>query len=169
MRRSALLGLATVGIASLGIALALAQPKQAAIPDQDRAFELGVPYTTFNMRTAHGLERGCNACHDGHLDAVVSNLAVPRPAPAPELHGNFAISYGIPMRVEDCLICHGKAFAGDMHSVHLHSKAFVSLQGSCDSCHAMENGQFVLYDDESRYKVLNGVSRSSPTPPFSQP
>jgi hypothetical protein len=167
MRRRALLGLATLGALSLGIAFALAQPKQTPTNDQNTAFKLGVPYTTFNTRTAHGLERGCNACHGDHLADAVNNLIVPRSAP--ELHGNFSTSYGIPMRVEDCLICHGKAFAGDMHSVHLHSKAFVALQGSCDSCHAMQNGQFVLYDDESRYKVLNGISRSSPTPPFSQP
>jgi len=165
MRRRALLGLATIGAVLLGIALALAQSKSTS--DQERAFKLGVPYTTFNVKTAHGLERGCNACHGGNLAAVVSMLAVPRPTP--ELHGNFATSYGIPMRVEDCLICHGKAFAGDIHSVHLHSKAFASLQGGCDSCHAMQNGQFILYDDESRYRVLNGVTRSSPTPPFSQP
>jgi hypothetical protein len=167
MRRRALLGLATIGAVSLGVALALAQPKQTATSDQDAAFNLGVPATTFNIRTAHALERGCNACHGDHLADVVGMLAVPRPTP--ELHGNFATSYGIPMRVEDCLICHGKAFAGDMHSVHLHSKAFASLQGSCDSCHAMENGQFILYDDESRYRILNGITRSFPTPPFSKP
>jgi hypothetical protein len=167
MLRRTLLGVATIGAMSLGVVLALAQQKQTATPDQDRAFKLGVPYTVFNMRTAHALERGCNACHGEKLADVVSRLVVPRPAP--ELHGNFATSYGIPMRVEDCLICHGRAFAGDIHSVHLHSKAFLSLQGSCDSCHAMQNGQFVLYDDETRYRVLNGVTRSPPTPPFSQP
>jgi hypothetical protein len=166
MLRGALFGLATIGAVSLGIVLALAQPKQTATSDQDRAFKLGVPYTTFNMRTAHGLERGCNACHGDNLADVVGMLAVPRPGP--ELHGNFATSYGIPMRVEDCLICHGKAFAGNMHSVHLHSKTFAALQGGCDSCHAMQNGEFILYDDETRYRVLNGVNRS-PTPPFSQP
>jgi hypothetical protein len=103
------------------------------------------------------------------LAGDVSRLVVPRPAPAPELHGIFKTSYGIPMRVEDCLICHGNAFAGDIHSLHLHSAAFSALQGSCDSCHGMANGKIVLYDDETRYAILNGVNKSSPTPPFSAP
>jgi hypothetical protein len=84
MMRRALLGLATIGAVSVGVVLALAQPKQAATTDEDRAFKLGVPYTTFNMRTAHGLERGCNACHGDNLADVVGMLAVPRPAPEDE-------------------------------------------------------------------------------------
>lgn len=167
MRHIKLMGLATIGIVLISIAAALAESKQRPKPNEERAASLGVPYTDFNLKTAHGLERGCNACHGDHLAADVSNLTVPRPTP--ELHGIFKTSYGIPMRVEDCYICHGKSFAGNIHSLHLHSAAFTSLRGSCDSCHAMENGQFVLYDDESRYKVLNGVSKSFPTPPFSSP
>ncbi len=131
-----------------------------------RAAALGVPYTEFNIRTAHGLERGCNACHGGQLAAAVNRLAVPRERPA--RHGIFETSYGIPMRVEDCLICHGKAFAVDIHSLHLHAAAFVNMGGNCDSCHATIDGQFVLYDDEARYNVLNGV-KTLPTPEFAQP
>lgn len=47
--------------------------------------------------------------------------------------------------------------------------SFAALRGNCDSCHGMENGKIILYDDESRYRILNGVNKSSPTPAFSVP
>ena len=166
MKRSTLLALGMIGIIPIGLAAALASPRHNAKAGQELAFSLGVPFTDFNVRTAYGLERGCNACHADHLAEDVSRLVVPRPAPAPELHGIFKTSYDIPMRVEDCLICHGNAFAGDIHSLHLHAAAFIALQGSCDSSHGMVNGKLVLYDDETRYAILNGVNKS-PTPPFS--
>jgi hypothetical protein len=169
MRHGKLLALAIVSAVTIGIGVAIAAPKHANKTDEEQAAALGVPYTDFNLKTAHGLQRGCNACHGDHLAEDVGTLVVPRPAPAPELHGIFKTSYGIPMRVEDCLICHGNAFAGDMHSLHLHSAGFASLQGGCDSCHGMQNGKFVLYDDETRYSILNGVKKSPPTPPFSAP
>ncbi len=67
----------------------------------------------------------------------------------PKLHGIFATSYDIPMRVEDCLICHNTrttlAFAGSIHSLHLHSAGFNNMGGSCDSCHATTlHGKLVL-------------------------
>ncbi|MDE2228605.1 MAG: hypothetical protein KGL11_06145 [Alphaproteobacteria bacterium] len=135
-----------------------------------RAFALGIPYTNYNWNTAHAQDRGCNACHGDHLAADVNRLVVARPKP--ELHGIFATSYGIPMRVEDCLICHGAKtslpFAESIHSLHLHSTAFANMSGNCNSCHATVNGQWVLYDDETRYTVLNGVD-GAPTPAFAQP
>ncbi len=130
-----------------------------------RAVALGFADTDFNWTTAHAQDRGCNACHGDHLAADVSRLVVPRAVP--ELHGIFATSYNIPMRVEDCMICHDGEFAGNMHSLHLHSASFTNMGGNCDSCHATVNGKFVLYNDESRYSILNGV-RTIPTPPFSQ-
>jgi hypothetical protein len=89
------------------------------------------------------------------------------PCAKPELHGIFATSYDIPMRVEDCGICHGVSFAGNIHSRHLHAASFTNMGGNCDSCHAMINGKIVLYNDESRYDVLNGV-KFNPTPAFLQ-
>ena len=134
--------------------------------DAARAFALGVPYTAFNWQTAHAQERGCNACHADHLAQDVNRLVVGRDKP--QLHGIFVTSYGAPMRVEDCLICHGKSFAGSIHSLHLHAAAFTNMGGSCDSCHATTlQGKFVLYDDETRYGILNGV-RYDPTPAFTQ-
>lgn len=138
--------------------------------DQSRATELGIPYTNFNFKTAHAQERGCNACHADHLAVDVNKLVVGRDKP--ELHGIFATSYGIPMRVEDCLICHDNktslAFAGSIHSLHMHAAGFVNMGGNCDSCHGtLLNGKFVLYDDQSRYQILNGVNYSR-TPVFSQ-
>jgi len=115
--------------------------------DRARAQALGVPVTEFNLKTAHALERGCNACHAGHLAADVNKLVVGRERPV--LHGIFATSYDIPMRAEDCLICHNSrtslAFAGSIHSLHLHSAGFVNMGGNCDSCHGtLLNGKFVL-------------------------
>ena len=136
--------------------------------DDARAVALGIPYTDYNWHTAHGEDRGCAACHGTHLAADVSRLVVARPKPV--LHGIFATSYNIPMRVEDCLLCHGAKttlpFAESVHSLHLHSAAFVNMGGNCESCHAMVKGKFELYDDEKRYDVLNGVEKA-PTPAFS--
>ena len=88
--------------------------------DEARAFALGVPYTNFNWKTAHAQERGCNACHADHLAEDTNRLVVGRDKP--ELHGIFVTSYGVPMRVEDCLICHNTrtslSFAGSIHSLH---------------------------------------------------
>ena len=163
MMRNALLAVAAIVVIGAGFVATFAMWRHM---DEGRAFALGVPYTNFNWNTAHAQNRGCNACHADHLAADIGRLVVPRDKP--ELHGIFITSYDIPMRVEDCGICHGKSFAGNMHSRHLHAASFVNMGGNCDSCHATINGKFVLYDDESRYDVLNGVKKI-PTPPFTQP
>jgi hypothetical protein len=131
--------------------------------DQARALAIGIPYTEFNFKTAHAQERGCNACHADHLDKDVSRLVVARAKPTQ--HGIFVRGYDVPMRVEDCFICHGKSFAASMHSRHLQTASFTNMGGNCDSCHTMVNGKTVLYDDQSRYDVVNGV-KYNPTPPF---
>ncbi len=138
--------------------------------DEARAFALGIPYTNYNWHAVHAQDRGCNACHGDHLAADVSRVVVARPQP--ELHGNFTTSYDIPMRVEDCLLCHGPKsdlpFAESIHSLHLHSAAFANMSGNCNSCHATADGKLVLYDDESRYDALNGV-QAAETPVFAPP
>ena len=163
MIRNALLTVAASIVICAGFLPTFAMSQQT---NEVRAVALGFPNTNFNWKTAHAQERGCNACHADNLATDVSHLVVPRAKP--ELHGIFVTSYGIPMRVEDCLICHGNSFAGSIHSLHLHAASFTKIGGNCDSCHAMIKGKFVLYDDESRYDVLNGV-KPNPTPPFSQP
>jgi hypothetical protein len=161
MTRNALLVLGAIVVVAAGFLGAFFAWSHV---NASRAAALGFADTAFNWNTAHAQDRGCNACHADHLAADVSRLTVPRPTP--QLHGIFATSYGIPMRVEDCLICHRNEFAGNIHSLHLHSAAFTNMGGNCDSCHATINGKFVLYDDESRYNVLNGI-KTDPTPPFS--
>jgi hypothetical protein len=168
MIRNALLAAGAIVVIVVGFLITFAVWRNT---DQARARALGVPYTNFNWKTAHAQERGCNACHADHLAQDTNRLVVGREKP--ELHGIFATSYGIPMRVEDCLICHNTrttlAFAGSIHSLHLHSAAFVNMGGSCDSCHGtLLNGKFVLYDDETRYQILNGVKYIR-TPAFTQP
>jgi len=167
MIRNALLALAAIVVIGAGFVAAFAAWHAM---DESRAAALGFPYTNFNWNTAHAQQRGCNACHADHLAADVNRLVVGRDKP--ELHGIFATSYDIPMRVEDCLICHNKrtalAFAGSIHSLHLHAASFTNMGGNCDSCHGTTlDGKFVLYDDESRYQILNGVKYNR-TPPFSQ-
>ena len=163
MIRNALLVVAAIVVVGAGFVTAFAMWNRQ---NEARAAALGVPYTAFNMKTAHGLDRGCNACHADHLAADVSRLVVARDRP--ELHGIFKTSYDIPMRIEDCRICHGNSIAGSIHSLHHFSTAFVNMGGNCDSCHATVDGKFVLYDDQVRYYVLNGVTRI-PTPAFSKP
>ncbi len=156
------LGAAGLIAAGFGITFTIWHHGNAA-----RAVALGVPYTTYNWETVFAQQRGCAACHGGHLAADVSRVPVPRPAPV--LHGIFMTSYGIPMRVEDCLPCHGGAttlpFAESIHSLHLQSAAFADMGGECSSCHVLTHGKFLLYDDETRYAVMNGVVKI-PTPPF---
>jgi hypothetical protein len=168
MIRNALLALGAIIVIGAGFVVTFTVWRHM---DQARAIALGVPYTNFNFKTAHAQERGCNACHADHLAADVNKLVVGREKP--ELHGIFATSYAIPMRVEDCLICHNTktsiAFAGSIHSLHMHSAAFANMGGNCDSCHGtLLNGKFVLYDDQSRYQILNGVKYNR-TPAFTQP
>jgi hypothetical protein len=163
MMRNALLALGAIVVIGAGFVVTFAAWRHM---DEARAFALGIPNTAFNMKTVHAQERGCNACHADHLAQDVNRLTVGRAKP--ELHGIFVTSYGIPMRVEDCLICHGKSFAGSIHSVHLHAAAFTNMSGNCDSCHATKlDGKFVLYTDEIRYDILNGV-KYNPTPAFTQ-
>jgi hypothetical protein len=163
MMRNALLAVAAIVVVAAGFIGTFAAWRAM---DEARAFALGVPYTSFNWKTLHAQERGCNACHADHLAQDVNNLVVGREKP--EKHGIFVVGYGVPLRVEDCLICHGKSFAGSMHSRHLHAAAFVNMGGNCDSCHATTlDGKFVLYTDETRYDILNGV-KYNPTPAFSQ-
>ena len=101
MIRNALLALGAIIVIGAGFVITFTVWRHM---DQTRAAELGIPYTTFNFKTAHAQERGCNACHADHLAADTNRLVVGRDKP--ELHGIFATSYNIPMRVEDCLICH---------------------------------------------------------------
>jgi hypothetical protein len=168
MIRNALLALGAIIVIGAGFVISFTVWRHM---DQTLAAELGIPYTTFNFKTAHAQERGCNACHADHLAEDTNRLVVGRDKP--ELHGIFATSYNIPMRVEDCLICHNTktslAFAGSIHSLHLHSAGFANMSGNCDSCHGtLLNGKFVLYDDQSRYQILNGINYNR-TPAFSQP
>jgi hypothetical protein len=167
MIRNALLALAAVVVVGSGFVVTFAMWRHM---DEARAFALGVPYTNFNWKTANAQNRGCNACHADHLAADVNRLIVGREKP--ELHGIFATSYDIPMRVEDCMICHNTrtslAFAGSIHSRHLNAAAFRSMGGTCDSCHGTTlNGRHVLFDDQNRYYILNGV-KTNPTPAFTQ-
>ncbi len=164
MMRKALLALgAIIAIvigAGFGVTYSNSTSREA---DEARAVALGIPYTDFNWNTAHAQMRGCNACHSDHLAAdLSSNLVTAREKP--ELHGIFANTYG-PLRVEDCLPCHGNSFADPIHSRHLFEPSFVKMGGNCQSCHAVVNGRFVLYDDETRYDVVNGV-RYDATPAF---
>jgi hypothetical protein len=167
MIRNALLALAAIVVIAAGFVTAFTLWQHL---DTARARALGIPYTDFNWKTAHAQERGCNACHADHLAEDVNRLAVARERV--KLHGIFKTSYDIPMRVEDCLICHNTktslAFAGSIHSLHLNAAAFSNMGGNCYSCHAnLLNGKFVLYDDASRYRVLNGI-KYNPTPAFTQ-
>ena len=148
MIRNVLLALAAIVVIGAGFVVTFSMWRQHG---RAAAFALGVPYTNFNLKTAHAQERGCNACHADHLAADVNRLVVGRDKP--ELHGIFATSYDIPMRVEDCLICHKRAqlgFAGSIHSLHLHSASFTNMGGNCDSCHGTTlDGKYVLYSDEN--------------------
>jgi hypothetical protein len=168
MMRNALLALAAIIVIGAGFVVTFAMWRNM---DEARAFALAVPYTNFNWKTARAQERGCNACHADHLAEDTNRLTVARDKP--ELHGIFVTSYDIPMRVEDCLICHNKrasfSFAGSIHSRHMHSASFTNMGGNCDSCHGTTlDGKFVLYSDETRYDILNGVKYNA-TPAFSQP
>jgi hypothetical protein len=148
------------------LATAVSQDKA----DEDRAFALGVPYTSYNWKMAHANQRGCNACHADQLAETVSNMTVRRAKPP--LHGIFVIGQGIAFRVEDCQICHTKEdevstapeYADTIHSVHLFSSGFTGMGGSCESCH-VSSSDFKLYDDNTRYNLLNGITLI-PTPEF---
>jgi hypothetical protein len=167
MIRNAALALSAIVVVAAGFVVTFTMWRHM---DEARARALGIPYTTFNWKTAHAQERGCNACHGDHLAEDVNRLIVARDTV--KLHGIFRTSYDIPMRVEDCLICHNTrttvAFAGSIHSLHSNSAAFTNMGGNCDSCHATTlRGKHVLYDDRSRYQFLNGIKYNQ-TPAFSQ-
>jgi len=167
MIRNLALALAAIVIIGAGFVVTFAMWHQV---DRAKAFSMGIPHTDFNMKTAHAMDRGCNACHGDHLAEDVNRLLTARAKP--KLHGIFRTSYSIPMRVEDCLICHNTktklAFAGSIHSLHLHSAGFANMGGNCDSCHGTTlRGKHVLWDDENRYNIMNGVKYNR-TPEFNQ-
>jgi hypothetical protein len=167
MMRNALLALTAIVVIAAGFVMTFARWQHM---DAARARALGIPVTEFNWKTAHAQERGCNACHADHLAEDVSRLTVARERV--KQHGIFKSGNGVPMRVEDCLICHNMktslAFAGSIHSLHLNAAAFTNMGGNCYTCHAnLLNGKFVLYDDATRYRILNGI-KYNPTPAFTQ-
>lgn len=162
MMRNALLAIGAIVVVVAGFVVTFTMWKNL---DEARALAIGIPYTEFNFKTAHAQERGCNACHGDHLDKDVSRLVVARAKPIQ--HGIFKRGYDVPMRVEDCAICHGKSYAASIHSRHLHVASFTNMGGNCDSCHTMVNGKMVLYDDQTRYDVVNGV-KYNPTPEFTK-
>jgi hypothetical protein len=142
--------------------------------DKARAFALGIPYTSFNWKTVHAQDRGCNACHADHLVEDINRTTVGQEKP--ELHGILAAGYGIPLRLEECQACHAnlktgccgaKFFADSVHSLHMNAMSFVRMGGNCNSCHAItRDGKFVLYNDQIRYDLINGIKKN-PTPAFS--
>lgn len=177
MIRYALVALGAIVVLGVGfiISSATGQDAKQVRTNQARAFALGVPYTSFNWKTVHAQDRGCNACHD-HLTEDVNRLTAGQEKPQPALHSILATGYGIPMRMEDCELCHArlknccgaKYFADSVHSLHMNEVSFVRMGGNCNSCHATtRDGKFVLYTDETRYDIVNGV-KNSPTPAFTR-
>jgi hypothetical protein len=84
------------------------------------------------------------------------------------LHGIFVTSYGIPNARGGLSDLSRKLIRWQHPFAALARRLVTKIGGNCDSCQAMINGKSVLYDDEFRYDVLNGV-KHNPTPPFSQP
>lgn len=168
MIRKALPILGAIIVVSAGFFATLAMSQDQN--DAARALTLGVPYSTFNWKSVHVQDRGCNACHGNYLAETTNNTVVRRARPP--LHGIFVIGHDIPLRVEDCQICHTKKkgfptipkYANTIHSVHLYSSGFTSMRGSCESCHVSASN-FDLYDDNTRYDLLNGITLI-PTPEF---
>jgi hypothetical protein len=178
MIRRAIVALSAIVVMGVGLFIvssATGQSTTQSGANQARAFALGVPYTNFNWKTVHVQDRGCNACHEDHLVEDINRTTVGQEKP--ELHGILATSYGIPMRLEDCQACHvklktgccgAKYFADSVHSLHMNALSFVRMGGSCNSCHATSrDGKFVLYNDQTRYDIINGV-KNSPTPAFTR-
>ena len=168
MIRNALLALAAVVVIGAGFVITFMMWRHT---DEARAFALGVPYTNFNWKTVNAQNRGCNACHADHLAADVNRLVVGRAKP--ELHGIFATSYDIPMRVgrlPDLPQHTDIARLRRQHSLPASARGRISnMGGNCNSCHGTTlNGKHVLFDDENRYYILNGV-KTIQTPAFSQP
>ncbi|MDA8064115.1 MAG: hypothetical protein M0031_01235 [Thermaerobacter sp.] len=132
------------------------------------ALTLGVPPTTFNLQVVHAGERGCRSCHGNHLTQVLRRLPKHGLLSGYPGHPTFKMGRKIPLRVEDCLSCHAQgplAFANYIHAIHLDSPAFRDMGGSCDSCHVVQGGKFLLYDDETKYGLMNGIV-TVPTPSF---
>lgn len=116
-------------------------------------YSLDFPY--YNNYVLNADARGCNSCHD-LVDVVENGLL------ADGSHQFYLAGYPTAtMNYEDsCLACHYAYGVNTMDFIHGHmnNETFKAMNGSCLSCHYIEeDGSMVLWD-EVKYDVLKGIT-----------
>lgn len=99
--------------------------------------------------------RGCLSCHESIEDVVMS---------LPTKHNVYAMGYPTQLTVANCLGCHRNAGFGNiqlvqtLHGIHNGNAKFSGMNGSCDSCHYIdENSEFNLWD-YAKYDLYKGIT-----------
>ena len=95
--------------------------------------------------------RGCNSCHS--LEDLVTNMKT--------YHGVVYYGYPSEMTVAQCLMCHSfyeTPLRDTIHAIHMGSKAFQGMSGSCDSCHYIDGDGNYQRWDYVKYDHLKGLT-----------
>lgn len=110
-------------------------------------------WNLYNTYALNADNRGCSSCHD--LDETLM---------ATLDHWVYCGKYdNEPMRYDDCFGCH-EAYGGSLQDFqnyihrHMEKESFVSMGGTCNSCHYITNdGKYQIWD-EVKYDVMRGIS-----------
>ena len=109
------------------------------------------PY--YNTYVLDADKRGCNSCHDLKT-AMQTRIGEGN-------HPTYLAEYGCEeLPYQSCVACHsayGVSIQNAMHA-HMKSEAFTNMNGSCLSCHQIdEDGNYLMWDD-AKYNVLLGIT-----------
>lgn len=105
----------------------------------------------WNTKGLDAEHRGCAACHD--ITEMIQQMDI--------THPELKNPYNVDETIDFCFMCHYAALnIGDsMHTIHMNSKAFQQMGGSCNSCHYIDtnSGEMELWD-HVKYDVMMGIT-----------
>lgn len=107
---------------------------------------------SYNTYFLNAENRGCSACHD--LEDTMRSFG------HVVYHGEYPAE---DMPVQNCVACHSDTYSGfnlqqPIHSRHLGSTAFNAMNGTCESCHYIDEEGNYLRWDFVKYDVMRGMT-----------
>ena len=92
--------------------------------------------------------RGCTACHT--IEDALEGMTT--------YHGIIYMGYETEQTLANCFGCHSfytTKLKDSIHTTHFREPKFEAMGGSCDSCHYIEDGEFLRWD-YVKYDVMQG-------------
>lgn len=104
----------------------------------------------WNISYLNADQRGCTSCHT--LEDALMMLDT--------YHGTIFMGYPTEQTLSTCVACHiwANPLRDSIHATHLGNELFENKNGTCESCHYIdENGDFKRWDYE-KYNLYQGIT-----------